>query len=87
MSDFLLHQRFVYFSDLIRIIICNNTAFRMTGISLDVVGQNIVIYASTGITLSFSRFNYIFPVFLRIFQSRFLFFSFSVKSVRQQSRW
>ena len=29
----------------------------MTGISLDVVGQNIVVYASTGITLLFSRFN------------------------------
>ena len=31
-------------------LINNNSAFRMTGISLDVVGRNIVVYASTGIT-------------------------------------
>lgn len=64
----------------------------MTGISLDVVGRNIVVYASTGITLPFLRLKQfvegdLTTVFLRISQSRVLLFSFSVKSVRQQFRW
>ena len=58
-DDFLVNQRAVYFSDFIRMSeknINNHCAFRMTAISLDVVGQNIVVYASTGITPPFSRF-------------------------------
>ena len=62
-SDFLV-PRLVHVSDLIRSqkkkkkpLINDDTDFRMTGISLDVVGLNIVVYASTGITLLFSRFN------------------------------
>ena len=37
----------------LRIYININSAFRMACISLDVVRQNIVVYASTGITLPF----------------------------------
>ena len=49
----------------------------MTGISLDVVGPNTVVYASTGIK---------FFIFLNISQSiaRLLFSSFPVKSFREQ---
>ena len=65
----------------------------MTGISVDVVGLNIVVYASTGITLPFrvltssSRVVFFFFCFLSICQARSLFCTFPVKSVRQQLRW
>ena len=99
-SDFLCHQHVGHFSDLIQFecqkkaLINNNYAFRMTGISLDVVGRNIVVYASTGITPLFRVLTRSlrvvllqFFVFLSICQARSFFCTFPVKSVRQQFRW
>ena len=92
-SIFLLHQRALD-SNVWKKSINNNSAFRMTGISVDVVGLNIVVYASTGITLLFrvltssSRVVLVqFFCFLSICQARSLFCTFPVKSVRQQLRW